>query len=327
MNRVSHEQPAVFQPVHPHLGCTGDGLELSEREVAERAILRTLLYADVFDYPLTADELVHYLEESRCSPDYVLSSLSMPGWLKDKITQFDGFITLRGREGLVLLRRARRLSSARLWRKARIYCRLLSILPFVRMVAVTGALAMDNSDDHDDIDVMIVTEPNRVWIARAFSILVVRASRLAASNTLCPNYVLSHESLCLEPRSIYVAHEFAQMVPLFGLEVYRKMRATNRWIAGVLPNADCPLHQEPEYRPGLISRSLKRAAEFLLSGELGDRLETWEMRRKIRKLSHGHAVAGASVVLDRTQVKGHFADHGARIASKYQGRLQEHEIQ
>jgi hypothetical protein len=295
------------------------------QEQTERAILSTVLYADLFDYPLTVGEIAHYLGETIGGKEPVQAILSAPIRLNGQIAQVGEYITLRGREGLVKRRLARVRTSLRLWRKARFYGRVLSNLPFVRMLAVTGALAMDNSDERDDIDILMVTAPARVWLARLSAVLVVRAARFTATR-LCPNYVLSQEVLALAPRTIYVAHEFAQMVPLFGFPVYAQMRAANPWAGQFLPNAGCPLHREPEYIPGRVSQALKTAGERLLSGRLGDWLEAWEMKRKIRKLTSTNALQGKNVILDRNHVKGHFDDHSLRTSSLYRRRVEEYQL-
>jgi hypothetical protein len=294
-------------------------------EKTERAVLHAVLYADLFDYPLTITEIAHYLGETISGKEHVQAVLSAPLRLNGQIAQVGEYITLRGREALVNRRLARARSSLGLWRRARFYGKVLSWLPFVRMIAVTGALAMDNCDEHDDVDILIVTAPARVWLARLFAILTVYAAKMTATR-LCPNYVLSQDALELAPRTMYVAHEFTQMVPLFGFSVYEQMHTANPWVRQYLPNADRSLHQEPEYLPGRVTQSLKAAGERLLSGQLGDRLEAWEMERKIRKFTSTKTMHGKSVILDRDQVKGHFDDHSARISSLYEHRIEEYRL-
>lgn len=288
----------------------------------EHAILRTVLYSDLFDYPLTPAEIAHYLIEVPGDPVRVQACLDAPLWLGQLITRVDGYVTLRGREDLVRRRKERSRCSSRLWRKARFFVRILSCMPFVRMICVTGALSMDNSGRRDDVDVMLVTAPNRVWVARVFSLVAVYAGRMAG-NTLCPNYLLSEKVLSLERRSLYTAHEFAQMVPLYGFEIYRRMRAANRWVDEFLPNAVRPVKWLPEHRPGLFGRVVKRALERLLEGEWGDRLEAWEMRRKLRKFRARLTCSGGAAILSRDQVKGHFDDHGERVIRAFQRKLEE----
>ncbi len=295
---------------------------LPDRVAMERAILETVLYSDLFDYPLTPDEIAHYLIGVPADSEAVRARLNEPVWLDGQIARVDGFVMARGREMLVRQRHERTRSSMKLWRRAHFFVRALSCLPFVRMVGVTGALSMDNSHESDDVDVMIVTAPNRVWLTRSLSLLLVRVGRLFR-NTLCPNYLLSEEVLPLERRSLYTAHEFVQMVPLYGLEVYERLRAANRWTAEILPNAGGPFRPRPEHQPGLIGRTAKELLEHLLSGRLGDRFENWEMRRKLTKFLPELVHSGGCAVITKDQVKGHFQDHGRHIIDAYQRRLEE----
>src|SRR6476469_9614859 len=106
-----------------------------------RSIIGALAYADLFDYPLTAEEVSHYqvgttfsfLEVTR-----YLATLSAHG---GAICREGDFFCLRGRESIFGTRRTRAADSARVWQRAYVHARWVSRLPFVRMVAVTGALA------------------------------------------------------------------------------------------------------------------------------------------------------------------------------------------
>jgi hypothetical protein len=290
----------------------------------ERAILRTLLYSDLFDYPLTPEEVAHYLVGVSGTADDVRACLVRTRCLADRVVEIDGYLALRGREALIARRLDRAASSDRLWRRARRFVRVLRLLPFVRMIAITGALSMNNSAAGDDIDVLIVTAPDRVWLTRAFAVALVYAGKLC-SDTLCPNYVISERALALERHTLFVAHEFVQMVPVYGLTVYDRMRAANGWIQTLLPNAARPLRSELDRQPGLIGRVLKRGLERLLSGRLGDALEAWEMRRKIRKFQRRLGCPDGDAILDHDHVKGHFDDYGGPVMRLYAERLTQFE--
>jgi hypothetical protein len=192
-------------------------------------------------------------------------------------------------------------------------------LPFVRMAAITGALAMDNEDGRD-IDYFIVTEAGRVWLCRGLVILLVRWAAYSG-DVICPNFFLSEKALHLQERNLFTAHELAQMRPLFGLEVYRKIRRLNAWTAEFLPNAgQAPppdLHKaEPASR-----LAMQAAAEALLRTRLGGWVEAWEMERKMRKLN---ALRQPSAEADfcAEWCKGHFGGYGGRTLAAYADRLQ-----
>lgn len=290
----------------------------------DSAILRTVLYSDLFDYALTLDELAHYLIGECATVGDIRAQLTRSIWLRDRVCVLDGHVAVRGREALVQRRRERAVASGRLWRRAQRFARVLGALPFVRFVGVTGALAMDNCAPGDDIDVMIITAPDRVWLTRAFSILLVRVGKLFG-DTLCPNYLISERALRLEHQSLFVAHEFMQMVPVYGVEWYARMRALNAWLGTYLPNAQTAWRTLPPHAAGPVARALKHVGERLLSGALGDRLEAWEMRRKLRKFQPQLGRADGDAILDRDHVKGHFDDYGGPVMRLFAERLAQYE--
>jgi len=287
----------------------------------EEAILQTVLYADIFDYPLTPAEIHYFLILTPATREGVLSAMQNSPWLKARLCLTQGYVTVRGRQAIAAVRDERRRSSAELWPAARRWAKVIGALPFVKMVAVTGALAVDNAPAGDDIDYLIVTSPGRVWLARALAVGVVRLARLAGVG-LCPNYVLADTALGQQRRNLFIAHDLAQMVPLVGQRVYAEMRAANRWASAFLPQAQQPLRSEPELRPAGWAAALQQFGQRLLGGRLGDRLERWERDRKLRKFASAAGQTGSAAELDADRVKGHFDDHGHPILEKFHERVE-----
>jgi len=283
----------------------------------ERAIVQAVAYADVFDYPLTDDEVHRYLVGVPASRSSVRAALGGARLIPEVLSRTGRYVTLAGREMTVETRRARAATAAGYWRRAVRYGHLIGNLPFVRMVAVTGALAMDNIAD-GDIDYLVITEPGRLWLCRALVVGLVRTAALRGVE-LCPNYFLSEQALVLDERNLFTAHEMAQMVPLTGMPTYQRMRTLNRWTDTYLPNAGGhPRRVAPvEPRP----RRTRRIVESTLRSRLAGPFERWEMARKVRKLgqrSNGHAEAA----FGPDWCKGHFGDHGQLTLKRYEDRLQ-----
>lgn len=283
----------------------------------ERAIVQTIAYADVFDYPLTADEVHRYLIGLPTSQALVSGVLSN-GRLVPSLLSRDGrYFTLAGHEAAVETRRRRAAISTELWRRGLRYGRLLGNLPFVRMVAVTGALAMDNVAD-DDIDYLIVTEPGRLWLCRALVVGIVKlASRRGV--ILCPNYFLSERALVLEERNLFTAHEVAQMVPVVGLAVYERFRQLNRWTESFLPNANGTPRRLASATPH--AERPRAALEAVLRTRVGGGVEGWEMRRKINKLS-AQGAEHAEAAFSADWCKGHFGDYGQSTLARFAERME-----
>lgn len=296
----------------------------------EKTILWTLLYADVFDFPMTAEEIQHYLIEMEVDSTtikHVLQSSSpkLTPLIASKHINGQVYYAIQERAEHVFAQRAQRESfSEKLWSQAESYGRLLSKLPFVRMVCLTGALAVRNPGSlQDDLDYFLVVQSGRVWTARFFAVILVRLAKLWGV-VLCPNYVLAEDRLVQSRQDSFVAHEITQMHPIYGLQLYETIRTENDWTARFLPNAKQPFFAVHTYHDGL-GHILKKIGEFLLRGWFGSQLEKWESRRKIvkfqRQIDHNSAAQ-----LDQNHVKGHFQDHGQRILREFYARLDHYDL-
>ena len=284
----------------------------------DRAILHTMIYADVFDYPLRSDEIHRYLTGVSASPIVVSARLRelVPGVLERR----GAFYVLPGREAIVAQRERREKLAARLWSKALGYGRWIARLPFVRMLAVTGSLAVNNVEAGADLDFLIVTRAGRLWLCRALILALGRLAELEGLR-ICPNYLISECSLVFSEQTLYAAHELTQMVPLSGQEVYDRIRRLNGWVDHFLPNAEgAPLSSLGALRDNPDSQ-VRLLLESLLLTRPGNWIEKWEMERKIRKLrleNDNNPEASFSVDL----CKGHYNRHGQRTEYSLRERLE-----
>ena len=92
------------------------------------AIQWTLAYADVFDYPLTLEQLHRYLigmEVNFPHLEAILSNGHMPAL---KVSKTSEFFTLPGRESIIRRREQRQRHSVQLWAKAASYGSLIARL-------------------------------------------------------------------------------------------------------------------------------------------------------------------------------------------------------
>ena len=314
------------KPRHGQTWQDGPDRPPHESSALEEAIYETFVYADLFDYPLRPQEVVRYLG-IRAEPAATLDVLERSA-RRGHLARANGYFALPGRQALFALRENREAIARRKWPLARRYATWLAHLPFVRMVAITGTLAVNNVETADDIDLLIVTEPGRLWLCRAFVIAVVRLAALAGEE-LCPNYFLSSRQLAFPDRNYFSAREVAQMVPLYGVDVYERIRGLNGWVAGYLPQASgmpspglhADANGDTAITLGALGRRAKETLEWLLSGRAGARLEWWEMERKVHKLNRLAQVKGGSVSFTPDCCKGHFDHHDRTITDTFEARL------
>jgi len=131
---------------------------------------------------------------------------------------------------------------------ARRAAKLLGKIPTVKMMAVTGALAMKNATAESDIDLMIITKANTLWLTRFFVYLLLRIKNYdirkpkqkTQKNKLCLNIWIDETALEWEKkdRNIYTAHEIAQIMPLVNKDrTYKRFLRANKWILDYWPKA------------------------------------------------------------------------------------------
>ena len=286
-------------------------VEMRVPTALERMVLETLAYSDVFDYPLTAEEVHRALPHPATLQD-VTASLEGLG---EHVTAAGPYFALAGRAELVATRERRGAASRALVRRADAYGRVIAALPFVRMVGLTGSLAVDNAEAGDDVDYLVVTAPGRVWLARAMTMLVVRFAALRGL-MLCPNYILAESALVLPQRDLYTARELLQTRPIAGEAVFDRMLRENAWCRGLLPNWEV-LSSRASPRPAGF---IKRIGEKLLGGRLGNAIERRLLRRKAREFA-AQAAGNSETEFDERVCKGHFDGHRARLESELARRL------
>ncbi|MCQ3930334.1 MAG: hypothetical protein DPW16_07725 [Chloroflexi bacterium] len=298
----------------------------------DQAILMTLLYADVFSFPMTAREIHHFLIGCSASEEEIECAIVNPSaWLTQYIEvgtlNQQPIYTIRKADNTPVFetRQQRDIASMELWPKARRYGVLLGHLPFVRMVAITGALAMRNAGSpQDDLDYLLVVKQGRVWLARLGAVVLVRVCKVFGV-MLCPNYVLADTALEQNRHDLFMAHELTQMIPLTGQVVYQQMRSLNQWADAMLPNAQAPFYPEKDAAPRRVGRWIQATLELLLTGPVGHRLEDWERRRKMHKFQ-SQATQSTDTVLDAEHVKGHFFDYGSRTLHCFEESLKAYNL-
>ena len=285
----------------------GTRLAAARQDRIGAAVIDAIAYADLFDWPLSAAEVHRYLPMAASSPEV---AVALEGCARSgEVVRSGALHFLPGRDCLVTRRRERAAASARLWPRAIRACRRLAALPWIRLIAVSGSLAVGAADDDDDVDLFIVTVEGRVWLARALTIAVGRriAPMTEGRGTwLCPNYIVSTGALALPERDLFTAHELAQLVPLQGEATYRALLTANSWYRDFLPNHPGDARCVGE----LGGRFTRRAVESVLRNGLVSRAELWERERKIARLTAQRHPP--EVRFDAAVCKGHFGQFRQR---------------
>jgi len=115
-----------------------------------------------------------------------------------------------------------------------------------KMIGITGALAMGNCQENDDIDLLIITGANFLWLTRLLIVLLspflgIKRRKPKEKNVkdkICFNLFLEENHLKTEPENLFLAHEICQVKPLINKgKTYEKFLWNNRWVKDYLPNS------------------------------------------------------------------------------------------
>lgn len=248
---------------------TAPEMDLDANEVS------SLLYHDIFDYPLSLGELVKWRAGKK------LTTKREP-----LVINKNGFYFIEGREGAILKRLLKERISARKLEIARKAGKILGLIPTIKMVAVTGALAMGNVSEESDIDLMVVSQKGTLWTTRLLTLLFLdligfprrKYGDKNQKDKLCLNIWLDEASLTWpkKSRNSYTAHEICQIRPLVNKDkTYDRFIYENLWVREFWPNA---------VRLRNIGAKTHPKHPFLAIFEpLARRLQFWHMRGKITR--------------------------------------------
>ncbi len=212
-----------------------------------RAILKTLAYGDIFDYPLTRRQLYQFLIADKSVSFSLFKKVLSRIKANDKrISTNNNMFCFFGREEIIEERKKRkRLSKGKL-KIARRVAGWLKIIPWVKMIGVSGALAMENADKNDDIDLLIITAKNRLWLTRLLVVFLVelvarrrRPKDVYVADKICLNMFLDEDHLALPKKEwdLFTAHEVCQLKLLWEKDkCYQKFLKANLWVKKYLAN-------------------------------------------------------------------------------------------
>lgn len=208
------------------------------------SILKTLSYADIFDFPLTLEEIWKYLiSEKPVSVENLVETIKAN---EDFIEKKGKYYFLLNRAKIVSVRKKRENYSRKKLITAKKVARILSYIPQIKLLGISGSLAVGNSDKADDIDIFIITKKDSLWTTRFLVSVILlvlgvkrRINEVFVQDKICPNMYLAQDSLEIAKNmhSLFSAHEIAQLKVLVNKDKsYEKFLSANSWILNFLPN-------------------------------------------------------------------------------------------
>lgn len=295
----------------------------------DRAVLRTLIYFDLFDFPLTAEEIQENLiiKEKTTLPG-VKNSLNN---LKSSVAMAEGFYFLLGRDQIVKQRKEKYVLAEIKFKIALKNTKLLSHLPFIKAIFVVNKLAYSNTSNDGDIDLAIITKTDRIWSARFFcaglmKLLNRRPQPKNGKNKICLSFYLAENNLDLEsiayPNDIHLAYWTKQFTPIFDpSNTYQNFWQENKWLNQYFANRE---PQKISLRRSIKSRGqkIKSIMEKIWPDFLEKLLKKIQLLILPPNLKTLAEQDNSNVLLQNNILKLHLADIRKDIEHQWQQRCQ-----
>lgn len=273
---------------------------------AQKQIIATIAYYDELDYPLAVFEVWKHLtainfgfgantQINERVDLFEITKLLESKELGEYIEEYQGFYFLKGRKNLVVKRLRRNKIASLKTKKLRKIIWFVRFIPFIRMIGITGRLAMKNTARDSDWDLFVVLKKGKIWIGRtlltAFIHLIgKRRYGNKIKDRICLNYFITDESLKIDISerpfkvNLFSAGEYSFMIPIFGFKTFRKFQVRNFWIRDFKPNYEfSEVRSIKMVSDDHFSKAIRKCGEKLLGvGFIESFLRKMEMEKIAR---------------------------------------------
>jgi len=303
----------------------------------ENSILKTIAYFDIFSRPLKEKEILDNLvvlpqnlssaPTSEISIEFIKKEIENSQYLPKFIEKKNDFYFLKGREDIIKERQKREKISQRNWQKLEKIAKKINFAPFLKGVFVSGSLAINNSNEKSDIDLMIIAKKGRIFTVRFFLISILdfigeRRTAQKKAGKICLNHYLTDDNLEINFPSVYNAYTYLHLKPIINRgQVFENFRKENEWMKNYLLFWDKKFSSpfKIEYKSDL-AKFLEKVFGGNFGNKLEEKLKKEQLKRKEKNYPEG--VKNGRVILKDTLIELHPNSPEKKILKEYQKRLQ-----
>jgi len=299
----------------------------SGKDVTE-SILSTVLYFDIFDHPISLDEIRDY-----CPVKIELAILS--NLVKDMcdsgiLKSCEGYYGVGQIEKMVAERRKSEQRANEMMAQACKNGQFLEKFPFVNSACLSGSISKNVMHEESDVDYFIFARHKRVWICMLIMKLYKKIALRKQSEFFCLNYFISDQEMEIAEQSMFTAVEIASLLPVRETDLKEEIVRQNPWVRGFLPNNDFDKKGEAVQRRK--KARVIQIIEQVFSGKIGTALDVvvrklvgWVHRIKFRQLRN-HPDWELMFRTSPNQAKFHSKNHHRKIIELHQDRLSSSKI-
>jgi len=199
------------------------------------------------------------------------------------------------------------------WR-FRTYIKFISLFPQIKLVGLSGSIAMMNARIDDDIDLFIITKKDHLFTARFLATIIAFIMGLKrplglkkASDKVCLNLFFEESNLKVPKfkQTLFVGHEVLQMKPIINKDyTYERFLQANQWVFRLFPNAPFPVISSEA-----TEKSLPAGRQVAKRNKLGDWLENFLKQLQLYLIRKHQTTE----IITDTQLWFHPVDFGKKL--------------
>lgn len=294
----------------------------------KQAVISTLAYFDLFDVPLTREEIyenLFFLNPDQRKIDIYLRESPL-------IHELDGYFSLKRNSAFYEHFFAKRRRAKEFWKRVNRFQWIFSLAPFVKFVGVCNSLPIRAVEDDSDIDLLIVTEKNHMFTARLFVTLLVsmfgiRRHGRKIRKRFCLSFFTTEDNLNFEklkkgPYDIYLAYWIKTLEPISGdYVIYEKFLKTNReWLKPYF--AHLIKHRRRFRKTRTWQKKIKTFLEKAFEKEKWEiRMRNWQLQRSLKKYRNLEDQSGT--IITQNMLKFHDKDAREQVRHDWVARINE----
>ena len=238
------------------------------------AILKVLAYFDIFHYPLSAQEILSFLNDKTDKSEITTTLAKLLA--ERQIFKHDVFYSLQNDRSLLVKRKSDNDRAQALLKTAIKISSFLFQFPYVRGIGISGSLSKNVANKNADIDFFVITKSNRLWIARTMMHLFKKFTFLVGKqHWFCMNYFVDEQALKISEQNVFTATEVVTLLPVCGNGTLKKFFDANDWAQLYFPNYELSTDSLKKAKNSFIKRFL----ESMFDNRLGEKLDDYLMKK------------------------------------------------
>jgi glycosyltransferase involved in cell wall biosynthesis len=195
----------------------------------EAAVVKTLLYSGLFNSGIKKERLHQSIFDIKMDEEE-MESVLLKLYLQNKIHFKNGSVFLN--YSLSLNNKSKKISNHSKNKKA---LRLLDFIPFISSASLSGGTVHCGYENHNDIDLFIITKPNALYIV--YALIHVLSLLFRVRKELCANYLIDERGMEIKyPHDFYTAHQIISLKAIKNKELLNGFFNQNNWIKEYFPN-------------------------------------------------------------------------------------------